>query len=326
MKVIGLGSPDDVRVRFDASEIDVLVDVLSSSEFEAGRVDRRVCDDRAGNAEQVPVIRVARRGRRAREERLVAGGMAALLVAMTWAVSAVSGGRSASASAAARPVAVVYRGPASCSGCSEAVAALIRRSPLRFSVSYIGPRERRKLSAAGLRGVALYAQPGGGQSVGRAMRALGRQGARAIERFVAAGGHYVGFCMGAYLAGSDPGMGLLSPGDTGEYDQTRGASVRTAAEAVIPVRWAGSRHDEYAQDPPYMIASGVRGERVLSRYTNGEINALVRPYHRGRVGVVGTHPEADRTWYTARLWRADKDGLDYAQGLQLIAAVMSSSR
>jgi hypothetical protein len=28
MKVIGLGSPDDVRIRFDACEIDVLVDVL----------------------------------------------------------------------------------------------------------------------------------------------------------------------------------------------------------------------------------------------------------------------------------------------------------
>jgi hypothetical protein len=28
MKVIGLGSPDDVRVRFTAREMDVLVDVL----------------------------------------------------------------------------------------------------------------------------------------------------------------------------------------------------------------------------------------------------------------------------------------------------------
>jgi hypothetical protein len=28
MKVIGLGAPDSVRIRFEASEIDVLVDVL----------------------------------------------------------------------------------------------------------------------------------------------------------------------------------------------------------------------------------------------------------------------------------------------------------
>ena len=35
MKVIGLGSPDDVRVRFDACEIDVLVDVLRDQRAKA---------------------------------------------------------------------------------------------------------------------------------------------------------------------------------------------------------------------------------------------------------------------------------------------------
>lgn len=61
---------------------------------------------------------------------------------------------------------------------------------------------------------------------------------------------------------------------------------------------------------------------MLSRFTNGRVNALVRPYHRGAVAVVGTHPEADRSWYTERLWRQDRDGLDRAQGLQLVAALM----
>ena len=37
MKVIGLGSPDDVRVRFDASEVDVLVDVLRDLRAKATR-------------------------------------------------------------------------------------------------------------------------------------------------------------------------------------------------------------------------------------------------------------------------------------------------
>jgi hypothetical protein len=37
MKVIGLGSPDDVRVRFDACEIDVLVDVLRDQRAKATR-------------------------------------------------------------------------------------------------------------------------------------------------------------------------------------------------------------------------------------------------------------------------------------------------
>ena len=37
MKVIGLGSPDDLRVKFDASEMDVLVDVLRDLRAEATR-------------------------------------------------------------------------------------------------------------------------------------------------------------------------------------------------------------------------------------------------------------------------------------------------
>ncbi|HMH93204.1 MAG TPA: BPL-N domain-containing protein, partial [Streptosporangiaceae bacterium] len=96
------------------------------------------------------------------------------------------------------------------------------------------------ITAASLRGVALYAQPGGDGSVRHGWTALGPAAAATIRSYVAAGGHYLGVCMGAYLAGSDPGMGMLAPGDTGEYDQTRGASVRTAAQAVIPVIWSGT--------------------------------------------------------------------------------------
>jgi biotin protein ligase-like protein len=223
---------------------------------------------------------------------------------------------------AGRPAALVYRGPASCPGCSEAAAALIRLSPLHFTVSYVGPGEKLKITAASLRGAALYAQPGGDGSVRHGMTALGPAAAAAIRSYVAAGGHYLGLCMGAYLAGSDPGMGLLAPGDTGEYDQTRGALVRTAAQAVIPVSWSGAISYQYAQDPPYIIPSGVRGEKVLARFTNHRVDALVRPYRRGAVGVVGTHPEADRTWFTPVMWRAAKDGFSYPEGLQLIAALM----
>ena len=228
----------------------------------------------------------------------------------------------ASSGRADRPVALVYRGRASCPGCSEAAAALIRLSPRHFIVSYAGPGEKIKITAASLRGVALYAQPGGDGSVRHGMTALGPAAAATIRSYVAAGGHYLGICMGAYLAGSDPGMGLLAPGDTGEYDQTRGASVRTAAQAVIPVVWSGTVGYQYAQDPAYIIPSGVRGEKVLARFTNHRVDALVRPYRRGAVGVVGTHPEADRTWFTPAMWRAAKDGFSYPEGLQLIAALM----
>lgn len=114
-------------------------------------------------------------------------------------------------------------GPAGCPGCSEAVAALLRSSPLHFTVSYIGPHEKRTLTAVNLRGVDQYAQPGGDGSVAQTMRSLGPAAARVIKPYAGAGGHYLGFCVGAYLAGSAPGLGLLALGDTGQYVQTPGS-------------------------------------------------------------------------------------------------------
>lgn len=221
-------------------------------------------------------------------------------------------------------MAAVYRGPASCSGCSEAVADLVRQSPHELKVRYIGPDEKLKLTAANLRGVALYAQPGGDGSVGRAEKALGPKGTRAIKNYVSSGGNYVGFCMGAYLAGSNPGMDMLSPGNTGGYIHTRGALVKDTRDTVIPINWKGDRRYHFAQDPSYIIPSGVRDERILSRFTNGKVNALIKPYGKGDVGVIGTHPEADRSWYGSKLWSKDKDGLDSAQGLRLIHQTMRS--
>ena len=225
--------------------------------------------------------------------------------------------------AAPQPVAVVYRGPAACEGCAESAAALVRQSPLRFQVSFIGPAEDRPLTADGLSGVSLYVQPGGDGSVDDAVAALGLPAAEALREYVATGGRYLGFCMGAYLAGSDPGLGLLEPGDTRQYSQTPGALVTGPEEAVIELLWEGSASYHYVQDPAVILPSGVSGERVLSTFTNGTANALVRPYHDGWVAVVGSHPEAERDWYTDGLWKQDLDGLDHAQGLELIDAVMT---
>lgn len=61
-----------------------------------------------------------------------------------------------------RPKALVYRGPASCEGCPEAVASLLQSSPSQFDVEFAGPNENIDINETTLRGVQLYAQPGGG--------------------------------------------------------------------------------------------------------------------------------------------------------------------
>lgn len=221
----------------------------------------------------------------------------------------------------ARPVAVVYRGPAACDGCPEAVASLLEDRG-DFTVEYIGPGEERKVTAEDLRTVLLYVQPGGFDDVDSALQELGPDAAVAITDWVRGGGRYLGFCMGAYLVGSDPGMGLLAPGDTRSYSESADALVDGPESTVIAVDWDGEVRHQYAQDAAVIIESGVAGERVLSRFTNGQVNALVRPVGRGAVGVVGTHPEAQADWFTPEMVGADIDGPDHAQALQLVDALL----
>lgn len=62
-------------------------------------------------------------------------------------------------------IALVYRGPAGCAGCSETLAERLSQSPLDMDVAFIGPHEEFPLKSSALSGVALYAQPGGGDDI-----------------------------------------------------------------------------------------------------------------------------------------------------------------
>lgn len=207
-----------------------------------------------------------------------------------------------------RPLALVYRGPASTCGCPEAVAHLLQTSRWALDVRYVGPRERLRLEPDVFAAAAVYAQPGGG-SLRAAYREM-RRHANLIRDYVRGGGRYLGFCLGAYLAGETPGFGLL-PGDADRYIDSPGATTRTSAPAVIAVRWAGQRRLVYFQDGPVLLLDPARGPAtVVARYENLLPAAVVAPYGAGAVGVVGPHPEATADWF-------HDDGLAVPQPLAL---------
>lgn len=197
--------------------------------------------------------------------------------------------------------ALVYRGPASLPGCPEAVASVL--DTVGLDVRYVGPREDLALTGPVLAGADLYAQPGGG-TLRQGWRRM-RRHRRAVRDFVDGGGHYVGFCLGAYLAGATPGFGLL-PGDT---DQ----ALDTEDDTVVEVDWGGRRRAVYAQDPAALLVDG-RAD-VLARYPDGQVAAAVAPYGAGRVGVVGPHPEATPDWFTDARLPVAPDARDLARDL-----------
>ncbi|MFC4018405.1 BPL-N domain-containing protein [Micromonospora sp. GCM10011542] len=241
-----------------------------------------------------------------RRRLLVGVGAAGTLAALGWA--------GASAISANRPLALVYRGPAACSGCAEAVAALLGSAPAGFHTEYCGPDEKRQISRSTLSEAAVYAQPGGG-NVNPAWRRM-RDYAEEIRGFVHDGGHYLGFCLGGYLAADNPGFGLINA-KVGQYISTDGASVDSTDDVVIAVRWRGRVRHMYFQDgPTFALRSGAPGT-VLATYDTGAAAAVVTTFGAGRVGLVGPHPEADRSWY-ADAGLSNPDGIRFDLGHDLV--------
>lgn len=134
-----------------------------------------------------------------------------------------------------------------------------------------------------------------------------------IRDFVSNGGRYMGFCLGAYFAGR-PGYDMLPDhSNTNEEVNQPNAQVTNYKNTVIQVNWkfhtgdfAGTTKDDqwlFFQDGAVILlshqAATANGASVLARYSaNGNIAASVTPFGKGWVGIVGPHPEADRSWYT----------------------------
>ncbi|MCA8426350.1 biotin--protein ligase [Burkholderia seminalis] len=222
---------------------------------------------------------------------------------------------------ASRPVALVYRGPAACDGCPEAIASRLRESDDKFKVIYVGPAEKLKITPAALAGAALYVQPGGGQDISGAAASIGKNAIRAVRRYVSNGGRYLGLCMGAYLAG-EHGFRLVD----GEIDSEvgrPGSALHGIADTVTPVVWRGKRRWIYYQDGAMLPAVPAgSGGVVLATYPNRDIAAATYRYGRGRVGLAGPHPEADESWYR-RYGLRNPDGVLPDMADDLIRATMA---
>jgi glutamine amidotransferase-like uncharacterized protein len=143
-----------------------------------------------------------------------------------------------------------------------------------------------------------------------------------IRDWVRGGGHYLGFCLGGYLAGATPGFALL-PGDTSEYVSSRGATVSTVDDTVVEVLWRGQPRHMFFQDGPQFTLTPGAAATVLATYQNGAPAAVVAAYGSGRVGVVGPHPEADRTWYSGL---SNPDGITPDLGYDLVTSTVNAAK
>ncbi|KAI4698794.1 hypothetical protein J4E81_005405 [Alternaria sp. BMP 2799] len=202
--------------------------------------------------------------------------------------------------------AIVYRGSSACDNCSESVGRLLMNSPYHFNVTYAGPDEEVDLSPSLLSKADLYAYPGG-PDLDEAWDEL-KTHAKTIREFVNGGGRYMGFCLGAYLAGKSV-LDLMPSGiDVGSEILQDKAQVNDDRDTTIQVDWkfnasTGSPKLEkarwaYFQEGATMLGFNDSDRGIVARYSaNQNVAASVTPYGKGFVGLVGPHPEAYELWY-----------------------------
>jgi len=214
-----------------------------------------------------------------------------------------------------RPLALIYKGPGSCSldqgdagesgyGCSEAASDAATLAGFRFQ--FVGPRDLAESASSdqvqALFGNAkVWIQPGGVSNTAYyAMTAKLRQ---SIVQFVKDGGGYVGFCAGAFLAAD---WFYIFPGSAHAYRYNPIRSDLTYA--FLNLNWNGQKRSVYFEGGPYLSNLGSTAE-VTARFDTGYIAAARAPYGKGRVYISGPHPEAPQIW-SQEDGMSDPDGSD----------------
>lgn len=224
-------------------------------------------------------------------------------------------------SMAKKPLALVYAGPGACvsEGCDQAAGAIAESRG--FRVRYISETE---ISPSLLKTARLWIQPGGNAI--DAARALGLKRMEMIREFIAAGGRYLGFCAGGFLADQfvddpqpnlmqTPGLGIIT---SESYDFTKSPDAM-----ILPIVWLGQTRHMYFQGGPAFKLKSPAAVTVIAYYPDNAPAVIMESFGAGRVAVTGPHPEAPQDWFDADKLKKI-DGLDAPYAAELLDRLFSN--
>lgn len=120
-----------------------------------------------------------------------------------------------------------------------------------------------------------------------------------IRKYVRKGGKYLGVCMGAYFTGSHYFNLLDSKIKYTQYIKRPNSTVNKTTPSIVKVDWLGEEKEIYFHDG---VAFSFKKEplntvKIYATYKNGDIAAMIQPYGKGKIGVIGPHPEAQKWWF-----------------------------
>jgi glutamine amidotransferase-like uncharacterized protein len=113
---------------------------------------------------------------------------------------------------------------------------------------------------------------------------------RRIQDFVAAGGRYLGICMGAYWA--DHHYFGLTDIKVEQYIRRPRTCTRRYYSKAVACNWNGYSDRFFFYDGPAFIGDERKFD-VIARYSNGDPAAIIQ----GRCGLIGPHLESQISWY-----------------------------
>lgn len=209
-----------------------------------------------------------------------------------------------------------------CQGCAEAISKMLFTEGIKSQI--LGPEQLMK----NVRPRDLLIIGGGvpgGEGEWTIKQDLQKVGAFTwLKKHIQEGGRYFGICAGAYLAeewiDKENGIAGLNifPGMIDNYTQDKSAQLLSFE--VLPEK---SLRSAYFQDGPAFYPAKSSAVEVVARFAKDKTAAAVLfSYHKGKVGLLSPHFEADGDWFSEANLK-DKDGLEYRQGIHMIKRLLT---
>ena len=145
--------------------------------------------------------------------------------------------------------------------------------------------------------VDMIAVPGGFGDSDSYDRLLSHNSERVVD-FVKNGGHYLGICMGAYWA-SKHYFNILGDVKVEQYIKRPNTDTKRPHAKNMPIIWNGVDDNMFFYDG---CAFGPGQYDIVAKYMNDDPMAIIK----GRIGLIGCHPESQLHWYEGYSWMKDK--------------------
>ena len=163
--------------------------------------------------------------------------------------------------------------------------------------------------------VQLIAVPGGFGDSDSYDRLLSHNSKRVVD-FVKNGGHYLGICMGAYWA-SKHYFNILGDVKVEQYIKRPNTDTKRPHAKNMPIIWNGVDDNMFFYDG---CAFGPGQYDIVAKYMNDDPMAIIK----GRIGLIGCHPESQLHWYESYSWMKGKyhNGRHHTQLLEFVNELM----